>query len=171
MQMPGGPSFGGELGSLLDGRYRINTPVAEGILLRELRGTDVRDGSDVALWMPHRQVAPAYEDIDAEIASGRAEDLAELRGDTRRSLPSGCRRLFDRGAAVAYIIGEPADAIGPRPRRNPHTRAVVAGWFRAVAGIVARNHQAGRWHGLLTCDDLSILDGKLVAAGFGSTGS
>jgi hypothetical protein len=171
MQAPGGPLFGGELGSLLDGRYRINTPVAEGILLRELRGTDVRDGSDVALWMPHRQVAPAYEDIDAEIASGHTEPGAaigaELRGETRRSWPSGCRRIFDRGAAVAYIIGEPADAIGPRPSGNPHTRDVVAGWFRAVAGIVARNHQAGRWHGLLTCDDLSILEGKLVAGGFG----
>lgn len=156
MQAPGGQGFGGELGSLLDGRYRVNAPVAESVLLRELRGTDVRDGSDVALWMPHRHVAPAFEDIDAEIALSRALEQ-----------PAGCRRLFARGPTVAYIVGEPADHIGPRPRRNPHTREVVAGWFRAVAGIVARNHQAGRWHGLLTCDDISILDGKLVAAGFG----
>lgn len=156
MQAPGGPAFGGELGSLLDGRYRVNAPVAEGILLRELRGTDTRDGRDVALWMPHRHVAPAFEDIEAEI------DLSDSA-----ALPPGCRRVLERGRNVAYIVGEPADHLGPRPKRNPHTREVVAGWFRAVAGIVARNHQAGRWHGLLTCDDISILDGKLVAAGFG----
>lgn len=168
MQTPGDPAAGGELGSLLDGRYRVNTPVAEGVLLRELLGTDVRDGSDVALWMPHRHVAPASEDIDAEIAAGSVEPGAAIgEGGGLRALPSGCRRILDRGRSMAYIIGEPAQHVGPRPRRNPHTREVVAGWFRAVAGIVARNHAAGRWHGLLTCDDISIVDGKLVAAGFG----
>jgi serine/threonine-protein kinase len=154
MPPPGAPGAG-ELGSLLDGRYRIELPVAEGILLRELRGRDEREGREISLWLPHRQVAPAFEDIEAEIAA-----VAE-------ALPAGCRRVLDRGRQHAFVVGAVADHVGPRPRRQPHTRAVVAGWFRAVAGIIARNHQAGRWHGLLTCDDLAIADGRLVASGFG----
>lgn len=155
MRPPSGEASGGELGSLLDGRYRIEIPVAEGILLRELRGRDEKEARPVSLWLPHRQVAPAFEDIEEEIAAAA------------ESLPAGCRRLTDRGRQHAYVVGVLADHVGPRPRRQPHTREVVAGWFRAVAGIIARNHQAGRWHGLLTCDDLAILDGRLVASGFG----
>lgn len=152
---------GGGSGVLLDGRYRIGAPVSEGLLLRELRGEDTHTGATVALWMPHRQVAPALEDIEAEIAA------SELPDDTTGSLPSGCRRVLGRGRRTAFVVGAAADHGGPKPRRNPHAREVVAGWFRAVAGIIARNHSVGRWHGLLTCDDLSISDGKLVAAGFG----
>lgn len=163
---PGSPedpaaALGGGSGMLLDGRYRIGAPVSEGLLLRELRGEDTHTGATVSLWMPHRQVAPALEDIEAEIAA------SELPDDTTGSLPAGCRRVSGRGHRTAFVVGAAADHAGPKPRRNPHAREVVAGWFRAVAGIIARNHQAGRWHGLLTCDDIAISDGKLVAAGFG----
>ncbi|MBK7534076.1 MAG: hypothetical protein IPI49_01650 [Myxococcales bacterium] len=136
---------------LLDGRYRVLTPIAEGVLLRELQGRDEHTGADVAVWLPHRAVTPAFEDIQAELGL---------------ELP-GCRRVLDLGRESAYIIGEPADHAGPRPRRTPHVRAVIAGWFRAVAGIIDRNHRAGRWHGVLTCDDVAISGGKLVVAGFG----
>ncbi len=146
---------------LLDGRYRIGAPVSEGLLLRELRGEDTQTGATVSLWMPHRQVAPALEDIEAEIAA------SELPDDTTGSLPAGCRRVLGCGRRTAFVVVAAAEHGGPKPRRNPHAREVVAGWFRAVAGIIARNHQVGRWHGLLTCDDVAISDGKLVAAGFG----
>ena len=136
---------------LLDGRYRLHTPISEGVLLRELLATDEHTGEDVSVWLPHRQVSPAFEDIEQEL------DV---------DVP-GCRRVLDLGRSSAFIVGEPADHAGPRPRRSAHLRQVVAGWFRAVAGIIDRNHRAGRWHGVLTCDDVAILRGKLVVGGFG----
>lgn len=135
----------------LDGRYFLHAPLAEGLLLRELAATDARGGRDVSVWLPHRSISPAFEDIEAEVGL---------------EVP-GCRKLYDLGGSSAYIVGQMADHIGPRPRRTPHARAVIAGWFRAVAGIIDRNHRAGRWHGLLTCDDVAILGGKLVVTGFG----
>lgn len=135
----------------LDGRYFLHAPVAEGLLLRELAATDARDGREVSVWLPHRSISPAFEDIEAEVGI---------------EVP-GCRQVYDLGSSSAYIVGQMADHIGPRPRRTPHARAVIAGWFRAVAGIIDRNHRAGRWHGLLTCDDVAILGGKLVVTGFG----
>ncbi len=167
MQRPpsSGAAPGGQespaLASLLDDRYRMEAPIAEGILLRELRGIDTQTGAAVALWMPHREVTPAFEDIEAEMAT------SALPEDVTGSLPAGCRRVLDRGRRAAYVVGELADHVGPRPGRLPHPREVVAGWFRAVAGIITRNHALGRWHGLLTCDDLAISRGQLVASGFG----
>ncbi|MEZ4358843.1 MAG: hypothetical protein R3B48_01585 [Kofleriaceae bacterium] len=139
---------------VLDGRFRLDAPIAEGVFLREYRAADLRAQTPVALWIPHREVAPAFEDIEAEIAASVGA-------------PAGCRRVLACGRRLAYVVGASADHVGPRPGRQPQPRAVVAGWFRAVAGIIDRNHQAGRWHGLLTCDDVSILDGRLVVAGFG----
>ena len=72
---PFGAALGGS-GVLLDGRYRIGAPVAEGLLLRELRGEDTHTGGAVSLWMPHRQVAPAFEDIEAEMAASALTRLA-----------------------------------------------------------------------------------------------
>lgn len=135
----------------LDGRYFLHAPLSEGLLLRELAATDARGGREVSVWLPHRSISPAFEDIEAEVGL---------------ELP-GCRQVYDLGSSSAYIVGQLADHIGPRPRRTPHARAVIAGWFRAVAGIIDRNHRIGRWHGLLTCDDVAILGGKLVVTGFG----
>jgi serine/threonine protein kinase len=152
------------VGALLDGRYRVETPIASGGMSTVYRGHDVRLDRPVALKV-----------MDARYA-GDPQFLTRFQREARavaRLKNPGLVAIYDQGgdAAHQFLVmelvegGTLRELLGERGPMPPH--AVVA-VLRPVLGGLGEAHRAGLVHRDIKPENVLISDdGEVKLVDFG----
>lgn len=151
-------------GTLLDGRYRVETPIATGGMSTVYRGLDVRLDRPVAL----KVMDPRY--------AGDSQFLTRFQREARavaRLKDPGLVAVYDQGldARLPFLVMELVDGgtlrelLAERGPMPPHAAAAV---LRPMLGGLAVAHRAGLVHRDIKPENVLISDdGEVKLADFG----